>query len=224
MSLKSDTYQALKAAGVAFERPYAQWTTEQLVALAEQNGVELPAPKPKGPALPPRKEARIPTPKDDMAGLQLNRKAWDEPIRTDPDGVVWFQDEVRKPAYPKPRGRRVLKYNDPGVQTKTIKAGEYVETIEVAGDRNRASEIKITLPSYQVGLYLDPRFPFRIHVYNDVRGFNIFDVQDFYGGAELVPPSCKRVYVENVLCYDIRSVVQAITNEYRQRELDKLRG
>ena len=37
----------------------------------------------------------------------------------------------------------------------------------------------------------------------------------------LVPPIVKRVYIENDLCYDIRSVVAAIRTEHRQLLLQK---
>jgi len=155
-----------------------------------------------------------------MPGQRLNTQPEDTPIRIDEMGRAWFQEEVRKPSYPKPRGRRVLKYMERGVQVETVQNGDYVETFEVAGVGSpHPAEVKITLPSYQVGIYKDPRFPFRIHCYNDREGFNFFEVCEFYGGAELVPAECKRVYVENDLCWDIRSVVRAIQNEHRQLQL-----
>lgn len=158
----------------------------------------------------------------EMAGMRLNEKRPDEPLRIDPETRrAWFQEEVRKPAIPTPRGRRVLEYKDPGAITKTVKDGEYTETFEVSGDpRNaRSMQVKITLPSYQVGIYKDPRFPFKVICYNGNEGFDLQDVQGFYGGAELVPPAVKRKYVENVLCYDIRSVVAAINQEHRDLAL-----
>jgi hypothetical protein len=157
---------------------------------------------------------------DEMPGQRLNTQPEDEPIRIDEFGRAWFQEEVRKPSYPKPRGRRVLKYMERGVKVDTVQNGEYVETFEVAGTgAPHPAEVKITLPSYQVGIYRDPRFPFKIHCYNDREGFNFFEVAEFYGGVELVPEACKRVYVENDLCWDIRSVVRAIQNEHRQLQL-----
>lgn len=156
----------------------------------------------------------------EMPGQRLNTKSEEEPIRIDDMGRAWYQEEVKKPAYPKPRGRRVLKYMERGVETKTVQNGEYVETFEVAGEGTpRPAEVKITLPSYQVGIYKDPRFPFRIHCYNGREGFNLFEVDEYYGGAELVPEMCKRVYIENDLCYDVRSVVRAIQAEHRQLQL-----
>ncbi len=176
----------------------------------------FPPPKvsaePVAPTLPPSTT--------EMAGERLNSQPEDQPIRTDEEGRVWFQEEIRKPAYPKPRGRRVLTYMETGVEEKTVRAGEYLETFEVAGSGPpQTAEVKVTLPSYQVGIYRDPRFPFRIHVYNGQQGFDLFEVHDFYGGPELVPQEAKRIYVENVLCYDIRTTVRAIETEYRQLQL-----
>jgi hypothetical protein len=176
---------------------------------------EPPTPSPSPPSIPVR--AQDPA---EMPGQRLNTQPEDVPIRIDDLGRAWFQEEVRKPAYPKPRGRRVLKYMERGTRTETVQNGEYVETFEVAGEgQPHPAEVKITLPSYQVGIYRDPRFPFKIHCYNDREGFNFFEVAEFYGGVELVPEACKRVYVENDLCWDIRSVVRAIQNEHRQLQL-----
>ena len=235
-SEKAELYAELKNAGVQFEKHYREYSTEQLQAAVDKLRAERPQPQaPSGEDLPlfdipgepdvkaPVQQQPIPQrPADpnEMAGQRQNTKAADEPIRVDENGLIWYQEEVRKPAFPKPRGRRVLQYQDTGVKTETVKAGEYTESFEVAGDRaSMPAQIKITLPSYQVGIYKDPRFPFKIHVYNEARGFNLFEVQDYYGGSELVPPEVKKVYVENVLCYDIRSVVRAIQTEYRQQQL-----
>ena len=156
-----------------------------------------------------------------MAGERQNTKDAEEILYVDEEGKAWIQKEVLKPAFPKPRGRRVLRYQDPGVVRKTVKEGDYTETFEVAGDPRNAqpAEIKITLPSYQVGIYRDPRYPFKVITYNGREGFDYIEVEEYYGGAELVPPICKRVYVENVLCYDMRSVIRAINEEFRQLSL-----
>jgi hypothetical protein len=133
---------------------------------------------------------------------------------------VWYQEEVRKPATPQPRGRRVLQYTNPGTETKTITLEDgTIESFEVAGRGTRTAEVKITMPSYQVGIYADPRFPFKVYTYGGVNGFDFFEVQEYYGGAELVPATIKRMYVANVLCYDIRTTVQAIEAEARQLAL-----
>lgn len=156
------------------------------------------------------------------AGIRYSTQSDDEPIRVDSDGLIWYQDEVRKPSMPTPRGRRVVKYNDPGVKSVTVPTGNgQTETFEMPGDDKRSMEARVTLPSYQVGIYRDPRMPmFRIHVYNEVRGFDLFDVIGFYGGSrELVPPEIEQVYVENSLCYDIRTTIRAIQAEYRERDL-----
>lgn len=171
-----------------------------------------PAPAPQPPARPELGE---------MAGERLNTKAPDEVIYVDDEGRQWLQKEVLKPAFPKPRGRRVLRYNDPGVVKQQTKEGQYTETFEVAGDPRNATpaEIKITLPSYQVGIYRDKRYPFKVVTYNGRSGFDRQEVEAYYGGAELVPPIAKRTYVENVLCYDMRSVIRAINEEFRALRL-----
>jgi hypothetical protein len=190
-----------------------------------------PEPQPVASAQPaapsiPRTAPQAPAPlahrnPNEMAGERQNSLDEMEPIRVDPvTGFVWYQEEVLKPAFPKPRGRRVMKYLDTGTKQETVKNGDYIETFEVSGDLpSRPAEVKITLPSYQVGIYRDRRFPFRIHTYNGRQGFDLFEVQKYYGGAELVPQEIKRVYVENVLCYDIRTVIRAIQTEHRQLQL-----
>lgn len=178
---------------------------------------------PETPRMPARSTTQAPLgaqDPDELPGQRLNTNIELEPIRTDELGRVWFQEEVRKPSGAQPRGRRVLSYIDRGTETRQIRDGEFVETFEVGGQgAPRSMQVKITLPSYQVGIYKDPRFPFKVHVYNDKQGFDLFEVQNYYGGAEFVPESVKKTYVENVLCYDIRTVVRAIQMEYRQLQL-----
>jgi hypothetical protein len=242
---KPELYQLRKATGEPLTTDYARYTTEQLESELRALGVDIegslkaeeipaPAPEPQAEKLdvgamfaaldepapaPPRAPVSGPDP-NEMPGMRLNTQDEDEPIRVDEQGRLWYQEEVKKPAYPKPRGRRVLKYLESGVRTETVQNGEYVETFEVAGvGEARPAEIKITLPSYQVGIYKDPRFPFKIHTYDGRSGFNLFEVQRYWGGSELVPPGVKRVYIENDLCYDIRSVVLAIQAEHRQLQL-----
>lgn len=228
-SERSAYYQALKTAGVPLSKPYRQYSVDELkeaydrLAAADAApplNITTPAPKPRGGSRRPSAPVARRDP-NELPGQRLNTKEEFEPIRTDPEtGFIWYQEEVRKPAAPKPRGRRVLKYDDPGVKKVQVVNGEYTEEIEVGGDRTVPSEAKITMPSYQVGIYVDPRFPrFKVHTYNGVSGFNLFDVQNYYGGAELVPAECKRIYISNDLCYDIRSVVRAINTEFRALQL-----
>lgn len=184
-------------------------------------GFDVPAVEPTEAPAPARPEL------GELAGERQNTKDAEEILYVDEEGRAWLQKEVLKPAFPKPRGRRVLRYMDPGVKQQSVKEGDYTETFEVSGDPRNAqpAEIKITLPSYQVGMYRDPRFPFKVICYNGREGFDYLEVEEYYGGAELVPPVCKRVYVENTLCYDIRSVVRAISEEYRQLQLTgQIRG
>lgn len=238
MSQKSDLYNALKASGNPLSTSYALYTVDQLEA--ELAFYQVPVvviedePMPVAPEAPEERTiaeeyarfdtaaapaSRAPDP-EEMPGQRLNTKTEDDPIRTDELGRIWYQEEVLKPAYPKPRGRRVLTYMDRGSETETVQNGEYVETFEVAGKgAGKPAEVKITLPSYQVGIYKDPRFPFKIHCYNGREAFDLFEVADYFGGSELVPDECKRVYVENDLCYDIRTVIRAIQTEYRQLQL-----
>lgn len=157
---------------------------------------------------------------NEMPGQRLNTGGPDTPIRTDEQGRVWYQEEVLKPGYAKPRGRRVLQYTNRGTVQETVQDGRFIETFEVAGTGPvQTGEIKITLPSYQTGIYKDPRFPFKVHTYNGVQGFDFFEVAEYYGGLELVPATIKRMYVENVLCFDIRTTVLTIQAEFRQMQL-----
>lgn len=247
---KGELWRKLKAAGVEFEKHYRDYSTDDLKKAWDlyESSTERPAPPPDpadeltdkereaffglkpqdvedptGGRMPARVETEVPVAAADpneMPGQRLNTHVELTPIREDELGRIWFQEEVLKPAFPKPRGRRVLQYMEGGVEQKTVKSGEYTETFEVAGAVNRRpAEVKITLPSYQVGIYKDKRFPFKIHTYNGNQGFDLFEVQNYYGGSELVPETVKRVYIENVLCYDIRTTVRAIQSEYRQLQL-----
>ena len=236
---KSAYYQALKSLGREFDKPYNQYTTAELKEMCDAAGlsVALPAPppprqrqrqsQPQPQYQEPREEPKfrmsdIPfsdEPVEQFAGELAYRNSEDAPVRRDSSGRVWFREEIRKPSIPKERRRRKIKYIDPGTKTISARVGEYTETFEVAGEGRRESEVSMTLPSYQVGIYLHPAFPFRIHCYNGVEGFDLFEVQEFYGAADLVPSEIKRIYVENDLCYDIRTTVRAINDEYRRNQL-----
>jgi hypothetical protein len=237
---KAAYYAALKAAGVAFNQHYREYSTADLKtaynelrtrqAAAGQQvlpespvAAEEPAEAPAAPDFPPLPD--LPpvssADPDEVPGQRLNtHDDGMKPLRTDERGRVWYQEEVLKPAVPQPRGRRVLTYQDTGVETKTVQIGEYTESFEVAGQgAARPAQIKITMPSYQVGIYKDPRFPFKVHTYGGNEGFDLFEVQNYYGGPELVPAEVKRVYISNSLCYDIRTTIRAIEAEYRRLQL-----
>lgn len=158
---------------------------------------------------------------NELPGQRQNTGNAEQPIRVDPEtGHVWFQEEMRKPAYPKPRARRVVEYMDSGVKEQALVGRDFSERFEVAGDgQGVPAQVKVTLPSYQVGVFQDPRMPFKTHTYNGVQGFDFSEVCNFYGGSDMVPPSVKRMYVANVLCFDIRTTVRAIQDEYRERVL-----
>lgn len=231
--MKGQYFRALKAAGVTFEKHYRDYTEAELRTIYEgmvvqpelDGGLEEQQPQQAAQGAvsrPPAPRAPVgPRNPEEMPGQRQNTLREDEPLRIDPEtGFAWYQEEVQKPAYPKPRGRRVLQYMESGVEEKTIQDGQYIETFEVAGRGVKVpAEVKITLPSYQVGIYKDPRFPFKIHTYNGLQGFDLFEVQDYYGGAEMVPDSVKRIYVEGSLCYDMRTVIRDIQTQYRQLQL-----
>lgn len=228
---KAAYYNELKEAGVQLNKPYRNFTEAELSAavlklregLARQTMAEKSFPQPQ--AKPKRNLASVPRSNEpdpnEMAGQRLNTSTQDEIIRVDDAGRQWIQEEVQKKGYAAPRGRRVLTYRETGTEEKTIQDGQYTETFEVAGQGpGKLSQAKITLPSYQAGIYIDPRYTmFKVHCYNGAEGFDLFDVHNYFGGKELVPETVKRIYVENVLCYDIRTVVMAIQAEYRHLQL-----
>lgn len=230
-------FDELERAGVFIEQPAAPEpvvapTPGAPVAGADTDpdaaaffGIEVEPPtREESMAAHPTARVAPPVPSEpdprEMPGQHLNTNTADEIIRVDDQGREWIQNEIRKPATPQPRGRRVLQYTNTGTeqQSVTLEDGT-VESFEVAGRGTRTAEVKITLPSYQVGIYRDPRFPFKVYTYGGVNGFDLFGVQEFYGGPELVPASIRRMYVSNVLCYDVRTTIQAIEAEARQLAL-----
>lgn len=222
---RSGLYNELKAAGVKFDKHFRDYTVaelqEMLDRLHEQPGFKHDEPDEEisgdqQTIAPPM----LGRPGDAFAGQHAYTHADEDVIRVDDQGRRWIREEVLKPAIPSPRKRRVLTYVDPGTETKTVVNGQYMETFEVAGQRSRTAEVKITMPSYQVGVYIDERFPFKVHTYAGKNGFNLFDVNEFYGGADLVPAEVKTTYVANDLCYDIRSTIRAIEAEYRRQQLN----
>lgn len=162
---------------------------------------------------------------EERAGLNFNtHDGRTQPIRVDSQGRIWFQDEVRKAAIPMPRARRVTTHVSSGFKTieKRTKDGKLDESFEVAGDEAREMRIKVTLQSWQTGAYRDRSLPFLVHIYNEVRGFDMPEVIRFYGGEHHVPASIKRIYVGNLLCYDIDSTRETMNREYREKILGRM--
>ena len=157
------------------------------------------------------------------AGLTFNTHGVDDVLRVSSDGKIWYKDEVPKPAIPLPRMRRKITYVNTGVKTieRRLPNGQLDESFEVAGDGHEEAEIKITLPSSQVGIYYDPRLPFRVHTYNGRQGFDYMDVIRFYGGTDLVPSTITTLYVGDDLCFDIIKVRDTMERELRDRQLRK---
>lgn len=161
-----------------------------------------------------------PVPTENLAGTQANTHGDGDILEIDEHGRIWYQKEVRKALNAKPRGRRVLRQDSGQVKTETITADGYTETFEVEDMRSSLvpTEIKVTLPSFQTGIYRETAdAPFRIHIYNGERGFDFDDVNAYYNGMDRVPSGVKRKYVSNDLCYDILSVIRAIENERREQ-------
>nr|DAL38066.1 MAG TPA_asm: hypothetical protein [Caudoviricetes sp.] len=144
-----------------------------------------------------------------------------EIIRISSDGRLWLQEEIPKSATAKPRARLNKRYIDPGVKQLEFEGTDgYTETVEVAGDERQEREVKVTLPTYQVGVCIDPRFKnFKIITYRGNEGFDYFDVVNFYGAEDLVPEGIKKMYVESVLCFDIRTTIREIQAEARRLQL-----
>ena len=232
---KKVLWDELKAAGVEFPKHYREYSTSDLEGAVQQlhemqeaaneepdeeeevyDGPAFIFPEKVEPA--PRPQDREP---DKIAGIRQNQDEL-EAIRVDPDtNWTWYQDEVRKPAMATPRARRVLKYVDPGVRKQEVvdANGSVIETFEMPGDEQRQSEVKITMPSFQVGIYKRPDYPFKVHVYNSKEGFDYFEVADYFNGPDLVPESIKRIYVSASLCFDIRTTIREIEKQYRETVL-----
>lgn len=187
--------------------------------------VHLPSQQRPRPGLSPREQAAyLGVPLEDRgqdrAGLTFNNPA-DMALRVDSRGRVWYQDEVMKPAIPKPRMTRITSTVSHGVKEVETRNpdGTLNERFEVAGDENKKVEIRITTPSWQIGLYRDPRLPFMVHTYGGVAGFDYREIVAHYGGSELVPSTIKKLYVYNDLCFDIRSTRETMEKELRDMQL-----
>lgn len=203
---RSELWQALKSIGYPFSKSYKDYTQDELQAIhlellrqqAAKTGVEGRAKD--ADELPTQRRS------DDMA-----------PIRTDVDGRVWYQEEIQKSTLAKPRGYRVFREIGTGVKTQTIDAGDgYTETIEVPDGSRKPLEVKVGIPTWQVGIYRDPQFPFRVVEYRTARGFFRADVEEFFGGPDVLPENVSTMYVGNLMCYPIREVIIAINREFNQ--------
>lgn len=201
---KSRLYQALKSAGYVFTKHFREYTVAELEAIhqniadriSEQTGV------------PVQEKNESEQPSQRLGGFK-------GPIRTDMQGRVWYQEEIIKSSIAKPRGYRV--YREIGSNTKqvTVDSGDgYTETFEVPGDERKPLEVKVGVPTWQVGIYKDPRLPFKIMTYRNARGYVREEVENFFGGKDVLPESISVIYVGNRLCYSIRSVNTAIQREY----------
>ena len=112
---KAALWRELKERGVEFPLHYREYSQSQLEESLERvMEAEVPtlsvhpvSPAVAQPAAAPQPRRVLPRREPDkVAGLRLNTHAEDEPLRVDENGLIWYQDEVRKAAFPKPRGRR----------------------------------------------------------------------------------------------------------------------
>lgn len=160
-----------------------------------------------------------------MAGIHFYTHSVDDPIRIDSSGKIWFQDEIIKPAIPRPRARRIVNHANAEVVMDEIRdeTGHLQESFEVAGQPSGVSQHKVTMATWQTGIYKDPRLPFRLHIYNGVYAFSHRDVAMFYGGTKLIPTAVQKEtkYVGGDLCFDLSAVRDSIEREYRERVLRK---
>jgi hypothetical protein len=160
----------------------------------------------------------------DRAGLTINTHGPEDPLRVDNLGRVWYMDEVAKPSIPRPRMVRRTRSTSSNVVTIATKRpdGGLDETFEIAGQEQHEITIKTTLPSSQVGIYVDPRMPFKIHQYGGRRGFDYEEVRNFYGGLDLIPTRIKEgtIYIGLDLCFDLNKVRDEMERELRERTLE----
>lgn len=203
---RSELWQALKAAGYPLEKKYQDYTTAELKAIYNQALAEQAA------------RTGVQGGAKDDAELPTQRRADDmKPIRTDERGRVIFQEEIQKSTLAKPRGYRVFREIGTGVKTVTINSEDgYTETIEVPDGSRKPLEVKVGIPTWQVGIYKDPQFPFRVVEYRSNRGFLREDVEAFFGGPDVLPEGIETTYVGNLIAYPIREVIVAVNREYNQ--------
>lgn len=142
-------------------------------------------------------------------------------LRIDKRGRIWFREEITPDMAKSRRLRKKVTHVEADFEVKKVQQGDYIETVEVIGESTHLADAYVGLPAKQVGVYKDPRFPFKIHTYKAATGFNYDEVVAYFGGAEFLPPSIKKVYVGNDLCFDIRAVVNHIQREFRQLQLAK---
>lgn len=200
---KADLYRELKDSGYEFKKHYREYTVKELEDIAAEA-------QPVGAA----KE-------QDPNELPTQRRGHeDEIIRVDEAGNEWYQEEIVKEGAAKPRGYRIHRELTTDVEevkiTETDQFGTtYTETIEVAGSKQRPMEARVGIPTWQVGIYRSPQFRFaRIVKYRDRVGFLREDIDNYFGGADVIPEGVKRIHVGNLICYDIKSVTTAIQREH----------
>lgn len=233
----------VKAAG-ADTKPYINYSTDELreivktlrPAPVEDQRPPVPRPDienpfPDDPIVPERDTlgpppakpvlSNMPSP-DELPGMRKNTHDGLTVLRIDEAGRQWLQEEVRKGAFARPRFRRVLRQRSTNVVQQTVQNGEFTETFEVPGTEERVSEIRVTLPTYQVGRFRHPNHPFTILTYDGREGYDFEEVCRMFGGADLVPMGAQRIYIANQIAFDIRTTVRVIEAEFRKQQMQGL--
>lgn len=201
---RAQLYQELKAAGYSFGKHYREYTQQELEKIKDKVSQEIR--ERTGIAVAPKDETELPTQRRGQEGV---------PIRTDLEGNIWFQEEILKSGSPKPRGYKVHRERGATLKEVTIDSGDgYTETFEVGEASERPFEARVGTPTWQVGKYRTPNLPFMIYVCRDVRGYDREEVENYFGGKDVLPENVVTIYVGNHLCYDIRSVNTAIQREH----------
>ena len=219
-------YNELKEAGFEPTKHYREYAIDELRKLHRDM---VTTPMPAGVdnvmnkmseairAEHPEREPSVPISNEadpnEMATMRRGKE--DEPIRIDEQGRIWFQEEILKSATARPCAYRVFRELGTGTKEVTVEDGQgYTETFEVPSGERKPLEVKVGVPTWQVGIYKDPRLPIKVITYRNAHGYDREEVEAFFGGADLLPENVVDIYVGNLMCYDIRSVNTAIQREF----------
>lgn len=216
---RSELYRELKDLDYEFEKEFKFYKTAELQEIYDNIAEPAPAPDPILEDTSPELKKLL----SEEAYVVRGRE--NEVIRVDEQGREWLQEEIVKSSTAKPRGYRVFRETGVGTKQITVDSGDgFTETFEVQSGESRPLEIKVGIPTWQVGIYRDPRLPFKIYTYRMANGYDREEVDAYFGGSDVLPENVVTTYVGNKLCYDIRSVNTAIQREFNQlRQRGQLR-
>lgn len=206
-SERGELYRQLKDAGYTFSKHFREYTLQELKSIYSQQAAEV------------HRRTGVELAQQDPSEMPSQRRGQEDlPIRSDLDGKIWFQEEIVKKGQAAPRGYRIHREMSSDTKEVTITTSEgegYTETFEVAGENKRPMEARVGTPTWQVGKYRIPHLlPFMVVCYREAQGYDRLEVEQFFGGPDVLPENIQTVYVGNLLCYDIRSVNIAIQREH----------